>query len=269
MKLGLLKAFYVDELKKLYRYSEAESIFYIILNWLEKKDKTHVFLGLETILEKSYQDILVELKSGKPVQYITNEIDFFSMPIYVDENVLIPRPETEELVAWIIEEQKTKSKILDIGTGSGCVALALKKLLPDCEISGSDISVEAIEIAKKNALKNNLTIDFFELNILTESIKKYDVIVSNPPYIANNEKKNMHTNVLDYEPHLALFVDDSDPLLFYKKIALQIQNSDTIAYFETSEFYTELLDKWMINEGFTTEWKNDLNGKTRFLKIMK
>ena len=269
MKLGLLKAFYVDELKKLYRYSEAESIFYSILNWLEKKDKTHVFLGIETILEKAYQDILVELKSGKPVQYITNEADFFSMPIYIDENVLIPRPETEELVAWIFEEQKKKFKILDIGTGSGCIALALKKLLTDSEISGCDISVEALKIAKKNALKNNLNIDFFELNILTDSIEKYDVIVSNPPYISNNEKKNMHTNVLDHEPNIALFVDDSDSLLFYKKIALQIQNSDTVAYFETSEFYTESLDKWMIKEGFTTVWKNDLSGKTRFLKITR
>lgn len=267
MKLGLLKALYIDELKKLYRYSEAESIFYIILEWVEKKNKTHVILGLETILINTYQDILSELKSGKPIQYITNESVFYSLPIYVDENVLIPRPETEELVHWIIGEQKTKSKILDIGTGSGCVAIALKKGLPNSIISGCDISRKAIEVANRNANQNNLDVNFFELNILNDTIDQYDIIVSNPPYIAHDEKKNMHNNVLNHEPHLALFVDDLDPLLFYKRIANQIKNTNTTAYFETSEFYTELLDKWLVDEGFSTEWKSDFQEKKRFLKI--
>lgn len=267
MKLGLLKALYIDELKKLYRYSEAESIFYIILEWVEKKNKTHVILGLETILINTYQDILSELKSGKPIQYITNESVFYSLPIYVDENVLIPRPETEELVHWIIGEQKTKSKILDIGTGSGCVALALKKGLPNSIISGCDISRKAIKVANRNANQNNLDVNFFELNILNDTIDQYDIIVSNPPYIAHDEKKNMHNNVLNHEPHLALFVDDLDPLLFYKRIANQIKNTNTTAYFETSEFYTESLDKWLVDEGFSTEWKSDFQEKKRFLKI--
>jgi release factor glutamine methyltransferase len=267
MKLGLLKALYIDELKKTYRYSEAESIFYIILEWVEKKNKTHVILGIETILIKTYQDILLELKSGKPVQYITNETFFYSIHIYVDENVLIPRPETEELVHWIMREQKITSNILDIGTGSGCIALALKKGLPNSKISGCDISKKAIKIAKRNADQNNLYVNFFELNILNNSIDQYDIIVSNPPYIAQEEKKNMHNNVLDHEPHLALFVDDLDPLLFYKRIANQIKNTNTTAYFETSEFYTESLDKWLVDEGFFTEWKLDFHGKKRFLKI--
>ena len=267
MKLGLLKALYIDELKKIYRYSEAESIFYIILEWVEKKNKTHVILGLETILINTYQDILSELKSGKPIQYITNESVFYSLPIYVDENVLIPRPETEELVHWIIGEQKTKSKILDIGTGSGCVALALKKGLPNSIISGCDISRKVIEVANRNANQNNLDVNFFELDILNDTIDQYDIIVSNPPYIAHDEKKNMHNNVLNHEPHLALFVDDLDPLLFYKRIANQIKNTNTTAYFETSEFYTESLDKWLVDEGFFTEWKSDFQEKKRFLKI--
>ena len=267
MKLGLLKALYIDELKKIYRYSEAESIFYIILEWVEKKNKTHVILGLETILINTYQDILSELKSGKPIQYITNESVFYSLPIYVDENVLIPRLETEELVHWIIGEQKTKSKILDIGTGSGCVALALKKGLPNSIISGCDISRKVIEVANRNANQNNLDVNFFELDILNDTIDQYDIIVSNPPYIAHDEKKNMHNNVLNHEPHLALFVDDLDPLLFYKRIAIQIKNTHTTAYFETSEFYTESLDKWLVDEGFFTEWKTDFQEKKRFLKI--
>ena len=267
MKLGLLKALYIDELKKIYRYSEAESIFYIILEWVEKKNRTHVILGLETILINTYQDILSELKSGKPIQYITNESVFYSLPIYVDENVLIPRLETEELVHWIIGEQKTKSKILDIGTGSGCVALALKKGLPNSIISGCDISRKVIEVANRNANQNNLDVNFFELDILNDTIDQYDIIVSNPPYIAHDEKKNMHNNVLNHEPHLALFVDDLDPLLFYKRIANQIKNTHTIAYFETSEFYTESLDKWLVDEGFFTEWKSDFQEKKRFLKI--
>ncbi|MCH1473708.1 MAG: peptide chain release factor N(5)-glutamine methyltransferase [Bacteroidia bacterium] len=267
MKLGLLKALYIDELKKLYRYSEAESIFYVILEWVEKKNKTHVILGLETILINTYQDILLELKSGRPVQYITNESIFYSLPIYVDENVLIPRPETEELVHWILSEQKVNTKILDIGTGSGCIALALKKGLPSSIISGCDISIKALEVAKRNANQNNLDVNFFELNILYDTINQYDIIVSNPPYIAHNEKKKMHKNVLDHEPHPALFVDDLDPLLFYKRIANQVKNTNTTAYFETSEFYTESLDQWLINEGFFTEWKSDFHGKKRFLKI--
>ena len=267
MKLGLLKALYIDEFKKIYRYSEAESIFYIILEWVEKKNRTHVILGLETILINTYHDILSELKSGKPIQYITNESVFYSLPIYVDENVLIPRLETEELVHWIIGEQKTKSKILDIGTGSGCVALALKKGLPNSIISGCDISRKVIEVANRNANQNNLDVNFFELDILNDTIDQYDIIVSNPPYIAHDEKKNMHNNVLNHEPHLALFVDDLDPLLFYKRIANQIKNTNTTAYFETSEFYTESLDKWLVDEGFFTEWKLDFHGKKRFLKI--
>jgi release factor glutamine methyltransferase len=267
MKLGLIKALYIDELKKLYRYSEAESIFYYVLNWVEKKNKTDVILGLDTLLVNTYQDILVNLKSGTPVQYITNESLFYSMSLYVDENVLIPRPETEELVHWILEEDRTKTKILDIGTGSGCIALALKKHSTSSIINGCDISEQALEIASKNAINNKLDVNFFKLDILKDTINNYDIIVSNPPYIAQKESKDIHVNVLNHEPHLALFVNDKDPLLFYKRIAEQVKDTDIIAFFETSEFYTKTLDKWLTNEGFSTQWKYDLNGKKRFLRI--
>ena len=267
MKLGLIKALYVDELKKMYNYAEAESIFYFVLNWVEKKNKTDVILGLETLLIDTYRDILINLKNGMPVQYITNETIFYSVPLYVDENVLIPRPETEELVHWVLEEKISKTKILDIGTGSGCIALALKKRLVNTIVDGCDISDKAIEIATKNAVNNNLDVTFFKLNILKDTINKYDIIISNPPYIAHEESKNMHINVLDHEPHLALFVNDNDPLLFYKKIAEQVRNTKTIAFMETSEFYTDTLNKWLIDKGFLTHWKYDINGKKRFLKI--
>lgn len=162
----------------------------------------------------------------KPIQYITGEAWFYGLQFEVNENTLIPRPETEELVEWIVESQKSKAKsqkleILDIGTGTGCIPISLKANLPEANISAIDISEKALEVAKRNATSNKVEINFIQTNILEEEDlhTQFDVIVSNPPYVRNLEKEEIKKNVLDYEPHLALFVEDNDALLFYRKIA--------------------------------------------------
>jgi len=268
MQLGLIKALYMDQLTKLYNYSEAENLFYITLQWLEKKSKTAVLLGQETLLIDTYQAVLEELLSGKPIQYITHEAPFYGLDLYVDESVLIPRPETEQLVHWILQDnQDFKGSVLDIGTGSGCIPLVLKKHWPKAQISGCDISAEAIDTAQQNSNELKLEVNFFQKDILQEDINTYDIIISNPPYITNFEKDKMHKNVLEHEPHIALFVDDSDPLKFYKKIVQIASKQRTACYFETSEYHRELLDSWLTENNYNFEWQLDFQKKNRMLKV--
>lgn len=268
MQLGLLKALYIDQLTKLYSYSEAENLFYITLQWLEKKSKTAVILGQETLLVDTYQLILKELLEGSPIQYLIHEAPFYGLDFYVDENVLIPRPETEELVHWVItENQNYEHKILDIGTGSGCISIVLAKHLSRATVSACDISLEALSVARKNAQLQGVTIDFFQHNILNGNIGHFDLIVSNPPYISFAEKNTMHQNVLDHEPHLALFVNHDNPLIFYQAIIKQAKAYGTTCYFETSEFYKKEFDQWLTSQELKYTWKEDFQGKSRFLKV--
>ena len=268
MKLSLIKALYLDTLVPMYTRSEAENIFYIVLHSLERKSKTDVIVGSETLITETYQDILLELRAGVPVQYLTQEAPFYNLELFVDERVLIPRPETEQLVHLIIEENKgTNKTVLDIGTGSGCIPLAIKNAWPLATISACDISSEALEVATINMEKLDLEVAFFQLDVLKEQIDRYDIIVSNPPYIAESEKSDMHKNVLENEPHLALFVEDEDPLLFYKRIIELASNHKSTCYFETSEFYRESLDKWLNSQDLSYEWKRDFQGKDRILKV--
>ena len=169
---------------------------------------------------------LKELKKEIPIQYLLGKTHFYGLEFEVNENVLIPRPETEELVEWIINEnlkadRTKKIKILDIGTGSGCIAISLAKNIPNAEVYAIDVSKKAIETAKRNALYNKVEVNFILQNILETEVLKcnFDIIVSNPPYVRNLEKEEIKKNVLDYEPHLALFVEDNDALIFYRKIA--------------------------------------------------
>jgi release factor glutamine methyltransferase len=252
----------------MYTRSEAENIFYIVLHSLERKSKTDIIVGSETLITETYQDILVELKTGVPVQYLTQEAPFYNLDLFVDERVLIPRPETEQLVHLVIEENKgTHKTVLDIGTGSGCIPLAIKNSWPEATVSGCDVSPEAMEVATKNKKSLDLDINLFQLDILKEEIEQYDIIVSNPPYIAESEKSEMHKNVLENEPHLALFVKDADPLIFYKKIVEHASNHKSTCYFETSEFYRESLDEWLDKQELNFEWKRDFQGKDRILKV--
>lgn len=172
--------------------------------------------------KKRIDEVISRLKLHEPIQYILGEAEFFGLKFIVDENVLIPRPETEELVEIIINDNKDRSNlnVLDIGTGSGCIPISLKKNMPTFNFKGWDVSGEALETAKKNAKLNNVSVEFEEVNVLRDIPKgQYDIIVSNPPYILEKEKIEMDDNVLKYEPHLALFVPDNKALLFYERIA--------------------------------------------------
>jgi release factor glutamine methyltransferase len=234
MNIINLKTYFFTELQTIHEDSEIESFFFILTEFLHNFKRIDVALHpnfevSESDLEK-WKTIISELKTEKPIQYITGEAWFYGLRFEVNENTLIPRPETEELVEWIVEGLKVKGKgqrVLDIGTGSGCIPIALKKEIPNAAVFSIDISEKALEMARKNALDNQVQVNFIHQDILQSSnllISKssnllFDVIVSNPPYVRNLEKHEIKRNVLDYEPHLALFVDDSDALLFYRKIA--------------------------------------------------
>ncbi len=221
-------------------------------------------------------DIIKRLLNHEPVQYITGIAHFMDLKLEVNSNVLIPRPETEELLQWIIDDflNSTKTvKVLDIGTGSGCIALALKKYLKSSEVYALDKSKNALNLAINNAKKNQLEVYFIHDDILFLSSKqllKFDIIVSNPPYVLLSEKKLMNKNVLEHEPHLALFVDDSDPIIFYKAIAdyaLNNLNSKGLLYFEINEKYGEEIKIMLLNLNFINiELRKDFFGKDRFIK---
>ena len=256
MLLKNYKTTFLQELSSLYEEQEIESFFYIILEKLHGLKRIDLALNPQTVMDgahlKQWKNIVAELKKQRPVQYIFGETTFYGLSFLVNENTLIPRPETEELVELIIEStnyelRNTKLKVLDIGTGSGCIAISLAKHLPTSEVFAIDVSEKALATAKKNAELNKVAIDFISTNILdiinlsaVEGLdKQFDIIVSNPPYVRNLEKYEIKPNVLEYEPHLALFVDDIDPLLFYRKIAeLAIKNLNPNGklYFEINQY---------------------------------
>ena len=221
-------------------------------------------------------EIEKRLLEHEPWQYIVGEADFYELKFKVTPAVLIPRPETEELVYWINKTVKHRSNvsILDIGTGSGCIPITLKHKLPNAEISALDISSEALKIAKFNAKKNNVEISFQQLDILNKKARKkldeFDVIVSNPPYIPFQEKKLMRENVLKYEPHVALFVENEQPTVFYHEIALFAKKhlkENGYLFFEINEFYSQAIIEMLIKEGFKNiEMEKDLTGKDRMIR---
>jgi release factor glutamine methyltransferase len=232
-----LKKYFFDELSPIHENSEVESFFFILTEYLHNLKRIDVSLAHDFEITETYlqqwKTIISDLKNEKPIQYITGEAWFYGYQFYVDENTLIPRPETEELVEWIIERtkyevqsnkvkvQSTNFSILDIGTGSGCIPISLKKEIPNANISTIDVSEKAMAMAIKNAALNQVDINFIHQDVLKTEVlpEKYDIIVSNPPYVRNLEKHEIKKNVLAYEPHLALFVENDDALLFYRKIA--------------------------------------------------
>jgi release factor glutamine methyltransferase len=226
--------------------------------------------------QKKLSKIEERLLKYEPWQYIVGEADFYELKFKVTPAVLIPRPETEELVYWIHKTVKRQSavSILDIGTGSGCIPITLKHKLPNAEISAVDISEEALKTAKFNAKKNNVDVGFRKLDILSKKARKklpdFDVIVSNPPYIPNQEKKLMRENVLKYEPHLALFVENENPTVFYHEIALFAKkhlNENGYLFFEINEFYGRAIIEMLIKEGFKNiQMEKDLTGKDRMIR---
>ncbi len=223
------------------------------------------------------KEIVSRLKNFEPIQYILEETEFYGMRLKVTPSVLIPRPETEELAHWIINNFRGKKvSILDIGAGSGNIALALKNHLKDAEVTGADISGNALALARENAIINGLDVNFLETDILEwekHNWPCYNVIVSNPPYVRESEKINMHANVLKYEPGNALFVPDADPLKFYRAIALFAKKhlySGGSLFFEINE-NLDLEMKILLDEcGFCEiKIRNDINGKKRMVNCMK
>lgn len=226
--------------------------------------------------QQEFKNAVKRLQKFEPIQYITGETEFFSLPFKVNKHTLIPRPETEELVQWILDIRQTKDPanlhILDIGTGSGCIAISLAKHLSHSAVSALDISSEALKIAHRNAINNKVAITFEERDILKVSKlpKLYDIIVSNPPYVREMEKKAMHKNVLEYEPAAALFVSNVDPLVFYKAIARLAKHNlkpGGALFFEINEYLSETLSVELKNIGFNAiEIRKDLFGKDRMIK---
>ena len=227
----------------------------------------------------SFTEALERLKADEPIQYIIGETEFYSLPFQVTSATLIPRPETEELVDWILEDARVSDypvqTVLDVGTGTGCIAIALASHLEDSEVSAIDISAEALHIAKKNAVRNGVAVEFVQRDILQSNAlpQSYDVIVSNPPYVRESEKQQMHANVLNNEPASALFVADEDPLVFYRKItqlARNHLNQGGALYFEINEYLSEEMKALVTAEGFKSiTLKKDIHGKLRMLRCRK
>lgn len=238
--------FYISEsLKPYYPETEISSFSRLIICFVTGKSFSDFLTNRDKVLSEEQEQKIIHivdrLKTYEPIQYILEETEFYGLPFYVNQNVLIPRPETEELVELIINENEGKEvSILDIGTGSGCIAVALAKYIQKANVSAWDFSQGALDIAQQNAENNKVVINFMKVDVLIgyPTDAKYDIIVSNPPYVLESEKKDMHANVLDYEPHKALFVPDNRALLFYERIAdiaKEILNPGGKLYFEINQ----------------------------------
>lgn len=222
-------------------------------------------------------DIVGRLQNHEPIQYIIGKETFMGLDFEVDENVLIPRPETQELVEWILEEHRSDEhcRILDVGTGSGCIPVSLAYFLEGAEVEAWDVSVGALEVARRNAARNQVKVQFREQDVFAafSLSSQYDVMVSNPPYITEKEKVDMEANVLDWEPSIALFVPDSDPLLFYRAIAelgLNMLVSGGMLYFEINRAYGAMMKAMLENMGYKyVELRKDMFGNDRMIKAIK
>lgn len=277
MTLKEIKDAFSKELKHIYSIEESQVILnYILIDALEIP-KLVILSQPQLELDKNQlekiQIFLKDLKKGIPIQHLLGTAHFYNMVLKVTPDVLIPRQETEELVDWVIRENKGKSlKIIDVCTGSGCIALALKKHLPESEVTAIDISEKALNIARENASKLNLDITFKKADVL--KLEKelepgvYDIIVSNPPYIPLAEKDHVQKNVWMYEPHLALFVPDEQPFIFYEAIARYAKKFNPVSlYFEINEESGSELARMMNKMVFKDIIiRPDLNGKNRMLK---
>ena len=224
------------------------------------------------------KDVIKQLKDEKPIQYILCEADFLDFKFQVNENILIPRPETEQLVLlakkFLDANSYVPNTILDIGTGSGCIAIAMKKLFPQSNVIGIDLSKSAIDLAEKNARKYELDVEFYQLDILKDdfNLYNYDVLISNPPYVLECEKNEMNDNVTNWEPHSALFVPNEDPLIFYKKIINEFfrNRKSKFAFFEINPLSYQLLVVFLNSfSSLSYSFFNDYNDKIRYLVIKK
>ncbi len=281
MKLKNLKNQFTQTLKDLFEPEEIAVFFYRSLERLENKTRIDLILSpeLETSDENLilWQRYLSDLQRERPLQYVLNEAYFYDLTFYVEEGVLIPRPETEELVEWILNTApKDKAiRILDIGTGSGCIAITLAKKLPLARVTAMDVSEKALSIAQKNAVLNEVDIQWMSQSVLEldDLSASFDIIVSNPPYVRELEKVEIHNNVKQFEPELALFVSDEDPLIFYKKIA-QLATQSLVSggylFFEINQYLgAETLAVIDAVQFDTPELKKDYRDNDRMIRARK
>ena len=274
---------FIKTLENEFPLEEVNSFFNIIIE--HYLGITRLELALDPnkeLSEKEHQNLIEiskRLQQHEPIQYILGETTFFGLNFHVNKNVLIPRPETEDLVSWILSDLPKKQtgtllNILDIGTGSGCIAISLAKNLPHAKLTALDISKPALEMASKNAEMNGVEIHFKNEDVLNlkSLLGTFDVIVSNPPYVRDLEKKEMHRNVLENEPEQALYVRDTDPLIFYREItslAKEGLKSGGLLYFEINQYLAEETEKLMKDSGFETTVKKDIFGNFRMIKGIK
>ena len=283
MVLKEIKNIYHKELDGLYAKEEVDSFFYLLIEHYLNLQRFVLALQPNLTLTKEEEqplfEALSELKLQRPVQYIIGSTSFMDLDFQVNENVLIPRPETEDLIRWIVDEVKTSGpdkksglRILDIGTGSGCIAISLAKLLPDAKVFALDVSEKALETAKRNAERNAVKVEFIHADILNFDgfASNFDVIVSNPPYVRELEKKEMHKNVLEHEPDLALFVSDENPLVFYKAItqlAKQNLSEEGMLFFEINQYLAKETEALLHQHNFIEiEVRKDIFGNDRMTK---
>lgn len=283
MILKDFRLFFKNELIDVYPNNEIDSFFFLLID---------EYLGLQridTVLKPDFKideqelsilkNALKRLKKEEPIQYIIGKTEFYGYPFLVDENTLIPRPETEELVEWVLQEveswkldNRKAISILDIGTGTGCIPISLAKKLPEINISAIDVSKNALKVANKNARLNKVNVNFIELDILnTKNLpQQYDIIISNPPYVRELEKAEIKNNVLQNEPHLALFVSDENPLVFYNKIAdlaKDYLSKNGLLFFEINEYLGKETVEMLKYKGFNNiELRKDLFKNDRMIK---
>ena len=287
MILKEIQHIFHQELDAIYGKDEVDNFFDMLLNAYFGLGRIDLILNTNLTITKTEEQPLFEalsrLKQEEPIQYIIGDTEFYGLKLKVNQHTLIPRPETEELVDWILKEiknQESQISILDIGTGSGCIAIALAKNLPNAKVFAMDISDEALKITKENALLNKVDIEFIHQDILSlnhaefDSVfQKFDIIVSNPPYVRILEKAEIKNNVLNYEPHLALFVEDNEPFLFYKAIAqFAVENLTTKGqlFFEINQYLGKEMVQLLESYGFKNiELRQDLFGNDRMTKAIK
>ncbi|MBU0941406.1 MAG: peptide chain release factor N(5)-glutamine methyltransferase [Bacteroidetes bacterium] len=281
MRIKEYRSYFIKELTPIYDVGEVESFFYLILE--DKQQLRRIDLALTPDLSFSERDVLLwdelvqQLKLEIPIQYLLGKTSFYGLDFAVNDAVLIPRQETEELVDWIVstvnsEKADLPLRILDIGTGSGCIAISLAKNIKNATVFAIDVSEEALETARKNAANNNVVITFISQNILetVDLEQRFDIIVSNPPYVRNLEKQEIKKNVLDNEPHLALFVADDDALIFYTKIAQLSQKNLTSSghlFFEINQYLGQEMVELLQSLNFKNiELRKDIYGNDRMTK---
>ncbi|MCC1484791.1 peptide chain release factor N(5)-glutamine methyltransferase [Winogradskyella immobilis] len=286
MKLKAIQNTFHSALDTLYNKNEVDRFFFMLTEHYFNFTRIQLVLEPHYSIDENQQQLLFlaleDLKLQKPIQYIIGETEFYELKFKVNSNVLIPRPETEELVDWILKTTKTINQpitILDIGTGSGCIAISLAKNLPNSKVYALDVSEEALQIAKTNADLNAVNVEFIKSNILeqihfiSEQALAFDIIVSNPPYVRELEKYQIKPNVIDNEPHLALFVEDNNPLLFYDaicKLAVNKLKPNGKLFFEINQYLGKEMLELLAHYNFDhIELRKDIYDNDRIIKGIK